>query len=155
MVGAWVGPPGIQDAPNWTILFEADGSISKMYHRIFGPLIVEEGGAYREGQEPGSYMVVALGSVQTEYNPFSKLIKIKIVIEDYEMKFQAGSLEGRMIDTLIGKTSEDGKTWQVEWRSYGWLKGAQEPDIKYIDTHPDDIITFQKFIPADPNTIGQ
>jgi hypothetical protein len=155
MVGVWQGPPGIQDKPNWTIVFEADGSISKMYHRIFGPVIVEEGGIYSEGREPGSYMVIALGPVETEYNPFSKRIKVKIVIEDYEMKFQAGSLEGRMIDTLIGKASADGQTWQAEWRSYGWLKGAQEPDIKYIDTHPDDIIKFQKFIPADPNAKDQ
>jgi hypothetical protein len=151
MVGTWQGPPLLFGRPNWTISFEADGSISKIYHRIFGPLIVEEGGVYREGQEPGSYMVIALGNFETEYNPFSKIIKIKTVIEDYEMKFQAGTLEGRMIDTLVGKASEDGKTWTAEWRNYGWLKGAQEPDIKFIDENPDDIIMFQKINPEDPN----
>jgi hypothetical protein len=152
MVGVWQGPLGIQDSPNWTIVFEPDGSISKMHHRIMGPIIVQEGGFYREGLDPGTYMVVALGPVETEYNPFSKMIKVKIVIDEYEMKLPAGSLEGRMIDMLIGIASDDGLTWQVEWRNYGWLKGAQEPDVKFIDKHPDDKFVFQKFIPADPNT---
>ena len=155
MVGIWQAPLGIQDKPNWTIVFEADGSISTMYHRIFGPVIVKEGGFYREGPDPGTYMVVGLGPVETEYNPVSKIIKVKIVIDDYEMKFLPGSLEGRMIDTLIGSASKDGKTWQVEWRNYGWLKGAQEPDIAFIDKNPNEIIVFQKLDISDPNTKGQ
>lgn len=156
MVGAWVGPLGIQDMPNWTIVFEGDGSISKFYSRIFlCPLVVQEGGIHREGQDPGTYMIIGLGPVETEYNPFSKMLKVKIVTEEYEMKLPAGTLEGRMIDTFIGKVSEDGKTWKAEWRNYSWLKGAQEPDIKYIDEHPDDVIVFEKFIPSDPNTKNQ
>jgi hypothetical protein len=155
MVGTWQGPPGILDAPNWQITFEKDGTISKMYHRIFGPVIVQDGGVYREGPQPGTYMVIALGPVETEYDSVSKMIKAKIAIDDYEMKLPTGSLEGRMIDTLVGKASEDGQTWQAEWRNYGWLKGAQEPNIAFIDKNPDEIITFQKLHLSDPNTKGQ
>jgi hypothetical protein len=156
MVGTWQAPPGIQDVPGWQITFEKDGSISKMYHRIFGqPIIVNEGGFDTDGPDPGTYMVVVLGPVETEYDPVSKIIKARIVVDHYEMKFLPGSLKGRMIDTLVGKASEDGQTWQAEWRNYGWLEGATEPNIAFIDKNPGEIIVFQKLHLSDPNIKSQ
>jgi hypothetical protein len=156
MVGTWQAPPGIQDVPGWQITFEKDGTISKMYHRIFQqPMIVKDGGVYKDGPAPGTYMVFTLGPVETEYDPVSKIIKAKIVVDNYEMKLPTGSLEGRMIDTLVGKASEDGQTWQAEWRNYGWLKGATEPNIAFIDKNPNEIIVFRKLKISDPNAKGQ
>lgn len=153
MVGTWACQYGPLDNQRWQLTFEKDGVISKMHHFVFGPVVVNDGGDYREGPDPGTYMVFALGPVETEYDSVSKIIKVKIIIDDYEMKLPQSSLEGRMIDTLIGSASKDGKTWQVEWRNYGWLKGATEPPIDIIDANP-QILPFQKFTPSDPNRKG-
>jgi len=151
MVGTWEAPRQSLISPNWQIKFEKDGTISKIYHRIFGEIIISNGGFYNDGPDPGTYIFVTLGPVETQYDPCSKVIKVRIVVEDYEMKMPQGILEGRMIDTLIGKASDDGKTWKAEWRNYGWIKGAQEPDTSYIDQNPDEIIVFQKVDSSDAN----
>ncbi|MEN6385906.1 MAG: hypothetical protein ABFD79_12020 [Phycisphaerales bacterium] len=156
MVGTWQAPPGIQDVPGWQITFEKDGSISKIFHSIFAqPIVVSQGGIDIEGPDPNTYMAVVLGPVETEYDPVSKIIKARIVVDSYEMKFVPGSLKGRMIDTFIGKASEDGQTLQAEWRNYGWLEGATEPNIALIDKEPGEIIVFQKLHLSDPNIISQ
>lgn len=155
MVGVWEADVNDGQGSKWAFKIEPDGSISKMEHCIFGPLIVKEGGVYRDGQDSGTFIIVALGPVETVYSPVSKIVKLKIVVDSYEMKLPAGSLEGRMIDTFVGTVSEDGKTWQAEWRNYGWLEGATEPNIAYIDKNPNDIFVFRKLHLGDQNSRNQ
>jgi hypothetical protein len=144
MVGAWEAGAGILETQKWQIQFESDGTVSKINHHVFGMVTISEGGMYKDGPDPGTYMVFTLGPVEAEYDSASNMIKVKIVIEDYEMKFpEGGKLQGRMLDTLMGAASKDGQSWEVEWRSYGWLEGAQDPDIDYIDKNPEKIV-FRK-----------
>lgn len=143
MVGVWAAPDAMDNILDWHIKFEEDGTISKIHHRVFGQMVVKDGGIYREGQDEGTYMVATLGQVETKYSPHTKIIEVKIVIDDYEMKFLSGTLRGHMYDTFIGRASLDGKTWEVENRNYGWLEGADDPDMEIIDKYP-EIIVFTK-----------
>jgi hypothetical protein len=146
MVGTWDCQFSPLDAHRWQFTFEKDGTISKAYHYVFGGLSISDGGALVEGPDPNTYMLYTLKPIETKYNPVSKIINIKVEIDDYEMKFPTGTLRGRIIDKLSGKASEDGLTWKVEWRSYGWLDGATEPPIELIDANP-EILSFQKVGP--------
>jgi len=137
MVGTWIAQLGIGDVPDWQITFESDGTISKINHPIFGLMVIQEGGIYYDGPEPGTFMIATMGPVESEYDPRSGTIKVKVVINDYEMKLPQGSLQGHMYDTFIGPVTKDGKTWETEARNYGWLEGAKEPDIDYIDKNPE------------------
>lgn len=147
MVGTWDCQFGPLAVNRWQITFNPDGTIPKIYHYVFGELIVSDGGIYKDGPDPNTYMVVALGPVDAEYDPATKILTIEVVIDDYEMKLPAGTLKGRIIDKLTGKISEDGKTWNAEWRSYGWLEGAAEPPIEEIDANPQHL----PFLKVEPN----
>lgn len=134
MVGTWETWFGPEQ--KWAITFDRDGAITGMHHYVFGPMTAEEGGVYKDGPDPGTYMVAVLGPLQTEYVPLTNRLKATITIDSYTMQFVEGALKGRVIDKLEGPVTEDGTIWNVEWRSYGWLEGAAEPDIQYIDENP-------------------
>ena len=144
MVGTWLAPLGIGDVPTWQITFEKDGTISQINHIVFGLMVIKEGGIYYDGPDSGTYMVATLGPVETEYDADSETIKVKIVIDDYEMKLPTGTLAGHMFDTFVGSVSKDGRTWETENRNYGWLEGAKEPDIDWIDENPEKVV-FTKY----------
>lgn len=141
MVGTWEGYYSPLPEQKWQFTFESDGSISKLYHHVFGPLIVAEGGRYVEGPDPNSYMTCTFSPIELNYDAAKGMIEFEIVIDDWEMHFPgAGTLKGRMIDNFIGPVTSDGKTWHVDWRSYGWLEGADEPPIDVIDANPTKLV---------------
>ncbi|OHB57096.1 MAG: hypothetical protein A2Y07_10045 [Planctomycetes bacterium GWF2_50_10] len=140
MIGVWEVQVGPLSTQKWELKFDKDGTIPEMFHYVAGRVIVKEGGIMGEGPDPNTYFAFDLGPVETGYDPNSEIIKVRIVIKDYELKFPKDSLKGRMEDTLVGKASKDGKTWEVEWRSYGWLEGATDPDIENINRNPEKIV---------------
>ena len=143
MVGTWAFQFGPLETQKWQITFEEDGTIHKIAHNVFGPVTVEEGGINKDGPDAGTYMEVVLGPLQTEYDPKTDTLKATVTIDSYMMQFVEGALKGRMIDNFVGPVSKDGKTWAVQWRSYGWLEGATEPPMDFIDANP-ALIEFQK-----------
>ncbi len=146
MVGTWLYQFGLDETQKWKITFNPDGTITDIYHYVFGPMSVEEGGIYKDGPDEGTYMVATLGPLESSYDPVADAVRAEIVIDGYEMKFVEGSLKGRIIDNLIGTVTKDGTIWEVEWRSISWLEGAAEPPIDEINAHP-QMITFYKVQP--------
>lgn len=139
MVGVWETPVDAS-GDKWGIKFEKDGSIRKIIHSVAGPMEVEEGGIYKEGPEKDTFMYFILGPCTSEYDPKTKILKVKIVIEDYEMKLPTGDLRGRIEDDFEGLISSDGVIWKVKWWDYGHLEGARTPPPEEIKAHPDELV---------------
>jgi hypothetical protein len=134
MVGVW--EVEVTRRSKWGIKFEADGSILKIIHTIVGPVTLAQGQIYEEGPDEGTYAVFVMGPCETEYIAGTRILKVKLVLDHFKMVLPNGELEGRTEDYFQGPVSPDGKTWDVEWRSYGWLEGAQPPDVNLIEANP-------------------
>ena len=143
MVGLWQAKTGTGPGQQWLIKFEKDGSIRKIDHLIAGPLVITEGGRSGKGPDEGTGFVFVLGPCLKQFTPETGVLELEINIDYFEMILPQGTLTGRQKDTFIGEVSQDGQTWEVQWRSYGWLDEAQEPDIKDIDANPESL-TFKK-----------
>jgi hypothetical protein len=141
MVGLWEAKTGDATGGRWLFMFEKDGSIKKIDHLIAGPIVIEEGGKSGSGSEPGTSYAFILGPCIKNYE--KDILSLEVNIDYFEMVIPQGTLQGRQKDTFIGKVSGDGKTWEVDWRNYGWLEGAQEPDISEIDKQPQRVV-FKK-----------
>jgi len=143
MVGAWEADINGVAKSQWGIKFEPDGTIKKIIHPLIGPVNLTEGGAYVEGPDPNTYAVFTMGHCGAEYNKESRILKVKIVLDYYEMQLPTGKLQGKMEDNFWGKISDDNKMWNVKWVSYSWLEGAVLPDINEVNANPDSIV-FKK-----------
>jgi hypothetical protein len=137
LVGVWEA-----DEFRWGFKFERDGSISKLIHTMGMRINVGEGGYYEEGAD-GSNAMYAMGPCEASYDPNTRELDVKIVLDYFRMEFPTGSLEGKSIDYFTGVVSEDGEIWEVEWRNYGWLDGANPPDPNLIEANPQKL-TFSK-----------
>lgn len=138
MVGVWEAE--VPGGHEWGFKFECDGSISKIVHFFAGEVDLREGGTYLEGPDPGTYAAFVMGPCETEYSEDTRELKVKIILDYYQMIFPQGELEGKSHDYFKGPVSEDGRTWKAEWRSYTWLEDATPPDIDYIDAHPEALV---------------
>jgi len=137
MVGVWQAE--VSRFSKWGIKFEPDGSILKIVHSLAGPVKLSEGGVYAEGPE-GYYYVFAMGPCEANYIPGTGILKVKIIVDHYEIKLPIDLLEGKIEDYFEGPVSEDGKTWKVNWRNYGWLDGADPPDPVVIEANPIELV---------------
>ncbi len=139
LVGVWKS-----DQFNWGFKFERDGSISKLEHTMGMQINVEEGGLYEEGTE-GSTGVYVLGPCEADYDPQTRQLKVKIILEHFRMEIPVGVVEGNSKDYFSGPVSEDGKVWRANWLNYGWIEGADRPDPNIIEANPVPLV----FTPLD------
>lgn len=139
MVGVWES----EKKPKWIIRFEPDGSVVKIGHNLAGPVDLREGGAMLEGKED-SYFLFEFAPSEVKYEAESEMISVRIQLTSYTMKLPAGTLEGTNDDHFSGPVSKDGKTWHVNRRTYGTLKGAAEVSKEEIDKHPPIPMVFHK-----------
>lgn len=140
LVGVWEAEvkaaPQPEDTVRWGIKFEKDGSISKMDNPFAGKVNVSEGYLYLEGPDESTFAYFIMGPCTTNYNKNTRILKVKIVIDEYMMKLPTGTLEGRVEAILEGPVSKNGKTWQADWFDFGWLEGADAPDPNIILANP-------------------
>jgi hypothetical protein len=137
MVGVWEAE---QDDTKLGIKFEPDGSIRKVVHYLAGPVNLAEGGVSMDGPEPNTYAMFIMGPCTAEYDKASGVLKVKMVLDYYEMQLPNGKLWGRTEDYFEGTISEDGTKWYADWRSYGYLEGATPPDVNYINANPEKLV---------------
>lgn len=138
LVGIWESQtPGY----NWAFKFERDGSISKIIHIVAKEVDLNEGGVFWTGPDPGTYALFVMGPCEAKYNKRSRELKVKIVLDNFQMVFPQGELEGYSHDYFKGPVSADGKTWEAGWLSYSQLKGSDPPDPNVISPEP---VTFRK-----------
>ena len=134
IVGVWRTKE--KEINKWGIKIEKDGSISKIDHLMGGHINLSEGGKYVEGPDTGTYCFFAMGPCHANYDLKTKILKVKIVVDQYRFKLPNGELEGNVEDYFEGTISDDGKIWNVNWRSYCWLDGASPPQKDIIDQNP-------------------
>jgi hypothetical protein len=120
---------GIWDANDlgWEFKFELDGRISKLMH-TGTPINVGEGGMYKQFGS-GNSIAYALGPCETKYDPKTRQLSVKIVVDYCRMEVDSSSLEYRSIEYFDGPVSEDGKSWTADWRNLTWMEGAGAPDV--------------------------
>lgn len=124
MVGVWEA-----DKYDWAFTFEPDGSISHLVHMVWAlPIDIEKGGFYTEGPDEGTYAAFVMGPCETQYNANTRELRVKIVLEMFQMILPQADLEGKARDFFAGPVSEDGTIWTASWWHFGWLEGATPPD---------------------------
>jgi len=138
IVGVW-----ISDQKGWAFKIEKDGSINKLSHMLAGKVTTEEGGVEWLGPEQGTYATFILGPIELSFNLETQMLSIKATMAYYDIQLPYGRLIGRSEDTFIGKVDLKKEKWEAEWRSYGWLDGADEPNVEEIEKNP-VLLTFTK-----------
>jgi hypothetical protein len=132
------------------VTFGKDGKLETMLHYTGWDFVIAEGGTTAYGPNNEIAMWV-LGPCNVQSS--GDRLNLTISIDYFKMEFPQDTLEGWIKDTLIGKLSEDRKTWTVKWYSYSKLEGAGEPDIKEMTENPVDLV-LHKFKP-DPNSVNR
>jgi hypothetical protein len=59
------------------------------------------------------------GPFTTSYKPATRELTVELSLKNYRVEIDDGKgvIEGNSTDILVGKVSEDGKTWQADWFS--------------------------------------
>jgi hypothetical protein len=140
MVGVWQADINDNTGAQWGIKFEPDGSILKVIHSLAGPVNLAEGGVDIIGPDPNTYGVFIIGPCTANYDKAAQVLKVKIILDYYEMQFPVGKVQGRMEDNFWGEISDDGKTWNVKWVNYTWMEEADPPDVNYINAYPEELV---------------
>jgi hypothetical protein len=138
LAGVWEA-----DAFSWAFKFEPDGRISKLIHTIGVPIKVEEGLYYAENPDSNNFEIFILGPCDTSYDPNTEVLKVAIILDYYRIEIPAGVVEGSSKDFFEGPVSAKDLVWNVKWRSYGYLEGADPPDVNAINENPQPLI-FKK-----------
>jgi len=136
LVGTWEA-----DQHDWAFTFDANGNISTVVHTLWHvPIDMNKGFYFAEGIEEGTFAFFVMGDCEADYDAADRQLKVKIMMDSYEIKTSVGSLTGRSEDYFEGPVSEDGTLWQVRWRGYGYLNGATPPDINNINANPEPLV---------------
>ncbi len=113
----------------WIFTFEPNGTISKFQHFVGMEFIVAQGGLVEPWRNDAE-AIYSLGPCEASYEPKTRQLSVKIVIEHYVIKFINGSMEGSFHDTLVGPVSEDGKIWNASWISTCEITGHGTDTMK-------------------------
>jgi len=118
------------DESRWVFTFEPDGRISKVVHHGGMEFEVAEGGFVEQWRD-GVEAMYALGPCEARYNPQTRELSVKIVIEHFVVEYPNGTMEGNFHDYFTGPVSEDGMTWNANWRSSVDIIGhsASDPNV--------------------------
>jgi len=75
---------------------------------------LNEGGVFWEGPDPGTYAVFVMGPCEAEYNKRTRELKVKIILDYFQMVLPQGQVEGTSNEYFQGPVSADGKTWKAD-----------------------------------------
>jgi hypothetical protein len=115
------------DESRWVFTFEPDGRISKVVHHGGMEFEVAEGGLVEQWRG-GIEAVYGLGPCEAQYDPKTRELSVKIVVEHFIIEFPNGTMEGNFHDYLTGPVSGDGTTWSAAWVSLGEIIGGGSSD---------------------------
>lgn len=124
----------------WGFEFVSDGSIVKMIHGMAGRVDLAEGGVYGGAKTDDSYYLFVMGPCGATYTSATRMLKVKIIVEHYTLKFPVDELQGRVENYLEGPVSQDSKTWNANLLNYVWLDGANPPPKETIEAHPIELV---------------
>ena len=148
LVGKWAQGDG------WELNFEPNGVLSHIRH-VFGKVEMKP---YYVAHIPVLGNKEALfkpGGWFVNYTPSSRLLTVKITIEDFNFPIGEDSLTGSSVDILTGPVSEDGTIWQVTWTSFpdyvGHTKELPNYKLPVLDPNGDvREVVFEKVKEQEP-----
>ena len=136
LVGHWKS-----DTSNLEITFAPGGEIASIRHS-FGMVIDMNQGTFHEEGIDNLTADYILGPYDVIYTKKDRKLYVKIIMEYFRMELPTGILEGKIFDEFDGSVSEDGNTWNVGWKNYGNIVGADQwPDPDKVTPVP---LVFRK-----------
>ena len=135
-VGSWKA-----DNAGWELNFDDAGAITAMKHYFVSvPIDMEQRGAYEQlrGEAYGIYL---LGPCTAQFEPATRELKVKIIMDHFRVELPIGVGEGTMTDTLTGPVGPQGKTWEVNWHSLVQFEDVDTVDPNGIKPKP---LTFTR-----------
>lgn len=111
LVGKW------QQGDGWEFNFEPNGILSYIRHTLGGvemkpyyiahtPVLGNKEAVFK----PGAWFV--------NYTPSTRLLTVRITVEDFNFPMGEGSLTGSSVDIFTGPVSKDGTVWQATWTQF-------------------------------------
>ncbi|MHC4423156.1 MAG: hypothetical protein ACYS0C_02065 [Planctomycetota bacterium] len=137
MVGVWEAE--VTKSSKWGIKFEPDGSILKIIYSAEGPVYLAENDSHWESESEQAYYIFDMGPSEVNYTPSTRVLKVEMVM-DYIIKVSFEEMKGQIKDYFEGPVSEDGRTWEVEWRNYSWVQGTQAPAVDSQEAKPTPLV---------------
>ena len=102
LVGTWKGGPGSY----WEITFDPNGTVTRFTNNMNVPIVMSEGGGFKEAEGDDPDIMYAIESVDTKYVPETEELTVTIVTERFSLDFDFGSIAGSCVDKITGKVSE-------------------------------------------------
>jgi hypothetical protein len=109
--GRWTGPE------LWEFNFEPNGVISSMIHTL-GGVEMKPWYIVRVPVLGGNEAVFRPGLWFVHYTPSTRILTVKITVEDFNFPAGEGTLTGNCVDIFTGPVSEDGTVWNVTWTNF-------------------------------------
>ncbi len=112
LAGRWVA-----DRHGWEFVLERDGRISSAVISL-GRVRVTPGATTTIPTRSGSEAVFTPGSWLVHYEPDTRTLTVKIVMDHVRAEMAGTTLEGSSTDIFVGPVSPAGDTWQTEWTTF-------------------------------------
>jgi hypothetical protein len=137
LVGVWQS-----NKFGWAFKFEPDGTIRKFRHMLAREvdMVADRGVIDMKGPDEGTYALFVIGLCETDYEPRTRTLDVKVFLDHYQMQLPNVLLEGGSKDYFTGQVSEDCKTWNVKWRIDSWLEGADPPDPNLMKANIEPLV---------------
>ncbi|MHC4499923.1 MAG: hypothetical protein ACYS21_12505 [Planctomycetota bacterium] len=132
LVGIWRA-----DKEGWEFVFEPDGTISSAVISL-GRVRMRPGQITTVPMKLGGKGVFEPGEWFVHYAPAHRELTVKIALENVRIGLARPVLDGSSEDVFVGRVSEDGKSWHVDWTSFFNY-------VAHTDEYPDFVMS------EDPN----
>lgn len=132
LAGKWLADRGY-----WEFVFEPDGKISSAVINM-GAVKMVPGKIARFPTRYGGKGIFEPGLWTVWYAPDTRELTVEVVIKHFYQDMGEAAIEGNVTDMLTGPVSEDGKTWQADWFSFGkFVAYIPEPNEFYNVSEPE------------------
>lgn len=136
------------DRHGWEIVFDPDGRITSAVLSL-GRVEITPGATTTVPTRGGGEGTFRPGTWMVHYEPETKQLTVRIVMDDVRVEMGDNVLEGKSTDTFLGQISATDGLWQTQWTALTQYK-VRTPEGNDVDlsTHPaygqTQAITFQK-----------
>lgn len=136
------------DRHGWEIVFNPDGRITSVVASL-GRVEIAPGRTITVPTRGGGEGTFRPGLWTVHYEPETKQLTVRIVMDDVRVEMGDNVLEGQSTDTFSGPISATDGLWQTQWTAFTQYKvGTPEGNDVDLSTHPaygqTQAVTFQK-----------
>lgn len=132
LVGRWVA-----DQHGWEIVLARDGRISSAVISL-GRVRVTPGQTTTVPTKSGNEAIFTAGLWLVHYEPDTRTLTVKIVMDHVRVEMAGNILEGSSTDVFAGPVSPAGDTWQTEWTTFTRYT-AHTPESTSFDMSTDPV----------------